>query len=181
MAKTASAGSTKKDGATMEEVLAHNSELAEQVATLTAKVGDLSRAAAMGVGIDSALQEMTAKRERKLVQFKENFARAPIPSPIQPKRKIQEGYQARAGEICALPVEEIARLEGAIVVRHEPDRNGKTKVVHKKIVETDPKNFVSQKVHRVEARTDSRGRLYYERVVDEIDVATLKKNAQPKG
>ena len=178
MAGKATAGN---EGASFDEVLEQNSELAAQVNELMARVQDLTRAALMGVGIDSALAEMTAKQERKLVQFKENYARASTPSPIQPDRVLVEGYQCAAGEIVLLPVSEIKRLTDAETVKHVPGPNGKTKIEKRKIIETDESKFEGIFRHRLVAKNDPRGRLFYERESEEVSVAEIKKAARPVG
>ena len=179
MAGQASAGGSKK--VTEDELLAQNSELAGQVNALTARVEDLMKAALMGVGIDSALQEMTAKRERKMVQFREHYSRASVPSPIQPDRVLVEGYSVGALDVVLLPIDEIERLRDAETVRHVPSTNGKTKIEARRLIETEEKEFQPRfRFHR-QLVSDDRGRMRYERVSEEETVADLKKRARPVG
>jgi len=168
-------------GASIEDVLAHNSELSEQILRQGAEIKELREIALAGMGVDATLANLARNKKRELVQFLQNYGRAPLASPVQKGMFLIEGYNIKKGDVVLLPVEEIERLRHATMQIHEAAANGKTKPVVVPLIEPDRKKFTSVRFGRHVQKNDARGAIYYEREEGEIEVADLIKRAYPVG
>jgi len=173
----ANAGATKNP----ENETPSTDDLLTKIAEMAGEIDSLREIASNAYGVDVALQKERATAKRVPVQFKVHFARAAEPSKIQKNFNRVEQYFAENGRIYLVREDEAARLETERKIVHVPAANGRTRIEHRVVVETDPKKFTDMTVTRVIRREDHAGRPYLARESETIDVKTLRENAQTVG